>query len=274
MTLPGQAFHRLHAQPGIFICPNPWDAGSACLLAALGFKALATSSAGMAFARGRIDGAVAREAVLAHCRDLVAATALPVSADLEKGFGDAPEAVFDTVVAAAATGLAGGSIEDHTGDPAAPTFDKALAVERIAAARSACDTLSEDFVLTARCDALLWGETNLDRVIDRLQAYQAAGADVLYAPGLGSLDQVRSVCAALDKPVNVAMEGAGAGFRVAALADAGVKRVTVGAAFAQLAYGSLVAAARELAETGTGDILSRSIDYAALEVLFRDAPDP
>ena len=270
MSGPGQAFRALHEEAGAFVIPNPWDIGSARILERLGFKALATTSAGMAFSLGLTDGTVSPEAVLDHCRMLTAATPLPVSADLEKGFGDDPQSVFETIEAAAAAGLAGCSIEDHTGRRRSPIFDKALAVERIEAAVAACKVLEEDFVLTARCENLLWGRNDLDDVIDRLQAYEAAGADVLYAPALPDLDAIRTVCSALSKPVNIVMDTADATYRIDELAEAGVKRISVGSAFAQLAYGSLVTAAREISRNGSFDFTRNAMDYFELDAIFRD----
>ena len=191
MTAP--AFRALHHGGSPFVIPNPWDVGSARILASMGFPALATTSAGMAFSMGRIEGTVPSADVLDHCRAIVGATPLPVSADLERGFGDSPDSVAETIRAGATTGLAGASIEDHTGDRSAPIYDDTLAVERIVAAVEAARALSDDFVLTARCESLLWGETRLGPVIARLQAFEAAGADVLYAPGLPDLDAPPSV---------------------------------------------------------------------------------
>jgi 2-methylisocitrate lyase-like PEP mutase family enzyme len=274
MTIPGEIFRALHQQPGAFIIPNPWDIGSARILAGLGFKALATTSAGMAFSLGLPDGTVPREAVLAHCRSLVAATPLPVSADLEKGFGNAPDEVAETITAAAAVGLSGCSIEDHTGRRDAPIFEASLAEERIAAAAEACRGLPEDFVLTARCESLLWGESNLDEVIGRLQAYERAGADVLFAPGLRDLGAIGEVCSALGKPVNVVIEAPNAAFGVAELADAGVKRISVGVALAQAAYGALITAAREIAENGRFQFGDNAIGYAELEAFSSGSAIP
>ncbi|MGI9412905.1 MAG: isocitrate lyase/PEP mutase family protein, partial [Hyphomicrobiales bacterium] len=192
---------------------------------------------------------------------------------LEKGFGDSPESVYETIMAAAATGLAGCSIEDHTGRPEVPIFDKALAVERIDAAVEACRALPHDFVLTARCENLLWGRPDLDDVIGRLQAYEAAGADVLYAPALPDLDAIRKVCSALNNPVNVIMDTPGATFGVDELSAAGVKRISVGSAFAQLAYGSLVSAAREIAQNGSFDFTKTAMDYFELAALFTPVTD-
>jgi 2-methylisocitrate lyase-like PEP mutase family enzyme len=240
------AFRDLHHRDGAFVIPNPWDVGSARILASLGFEALATTSAGFAFSLGLKDGGVASEAMLAHCRAIVEATPLPVSADLEKGFGDTPRAVADTITRAAATGLAGCSIEDFSGDPSQPIFPFDLAVERIAAAVEAKGKLDRDFVLTARAENFLREHPDLDDTITRLQAFEAAGADVLYAPGLRDLEQIRTVCAALSKPVNVIMGLPGVPFDLAQLAAAGVKRVSVGSALARLAYGGLICAAREM----------------------------
>ncbi len=269
MTDPGKTFRALHRREAAFILPNPWDVGSARILAALGFEALATTSAGMAHALGLPDGGVPREAVLAHCRALAAATPLPVSADLEKGFGDSPESVYETIEAAAATGLAGCSIEDHTGRPEDPIYETSLAVERIAAACEACRQLPGDFVLTARCENLLWGRPDLDAVIARLQAYASQGADVLYAPGLDDLHAIREVCAALDKPVNVVVESMATPVTLAELSAVGVKRVSLGAALALHAYGALLSAAREMREGGSFAFLESVPDFAEIDALFK-----
>ncbi len=274
MSDPGKIFRQLHEQEGLFIMPNPWDRGSTRILAGLGFPALATTSGGMAYALGLRDGQVTPADVLRHCRDILAASPVPVTADLEKGFGDSPESVYETITAAAGTGLAGGSIEDFTGDPAAPIFDRSLAMERIQAACAARDSLSDDFVLTARCDNLLWGLPGLDAVIDRLSAYEAAGADVLYAPWLKTMEQIREVCAAVGKPVNVVIEGPGARFTVPELAEAGVKRVSVGSRLAQLAYGGLIAAAQEMRGQGRFTFAGQAEDYALIESFFpEEYPD-
>ncbi len=264
----GARFRALHAREGLFVIPNPWDTGSARILAALGFQALATTSAGMAYALGRPEGTVPPDMQLAHYRELSAATPLPVSADLEKGFGDTPEAVADTIRAVAKTGLAGGSIEDHTGRRDDPIFDHGLAVERVAAAVEACRGLSEDFVLTARCESLLWGETDVKPVIARLQAYAEAGADVVFAPGLRDLEAIRAVCASVDKPVNVIMSMPGMNFGLPELAAAGVKRVSVGSAFFRVAYGAMIAAAREIADDGRFTRTQAGIGFAELEGMF------
>jgi len=261
-------FRALHEQDGAFIIPNPWDTGTARVLAHLGFPALATTSAGLAFSHGVGEGHLSRDDVLAHCRDIIGATPLPVSADLEKGFGDSPESVAETIEAAAATGLAGCSIEDFTGRKEDPIFDFALAVDRIEAAVAACRALPHDFVLTARAENFLWGRRDLDDTIKRLQAFEAAGADVLYAPGLRDLETIATVCSALTRPVNVVMGLPGATFSVADLAAAGVKRISVGSALARLAFGAVVRAAREMADGGTFEFAEAAIGFSELEEMF------
>jgi 2-methylisocitrate lyase-like PEP mutase family enzyme len=274
-TSKGAVFRALHAQDGAFIIPNPWDIGTARLLASSGFKALATTSAGHAFSLGVPEGTVPRDETLAHCRAIVSATDLPVSADLEKGFGDSPDSAAETIRAAAATGLAGCSIEDHTNRRDDPIFDFTLAVERIAAAAAAARALPHDFVLTARCENFLWGRPDLDDTIRRLRAFEEAGADVLYAPGLPDLPTIRTVCAALTKPVNVVMGMPGRTFSVRELAAAGVKRISVGSALARLAFGAVLKAAREMIDAGTFSFSSAAIGFAELEshfVCFRRRP--
>ncbi len=245
-----QLFKALHERPGIFVIPNPWDAGTARMLTALGFEALATTSAGFAFSIGRRDSiaGLTRDEVLGNARSIVDATHLPVSADLEDGFGGAPEACAETIESAAAAGLVGGSIEDATGNPEDPIFEFEQAVERVAAA---CETARAlPFLVTARAENFLHGRPDLDDTIRRLQAFEKAGADVVYAPGLPSLDAIRSVCAAVERPVNVLMGLMGATFTVEELQDAGVKRISVGGAFARAALGAFMRAAREVKEQG------------------------
>jgi 2-methylisocitrate lyase-like PEP mutase family enzyme len=268
MSKQKSTFRLLHENSGAFIIPNPWDAGSARILAGHGFKALATTSAGMAFAMGHADGRVARDAAFAHCKQIVAATSLPVSADLERGFGDTPEAVAQTVRDAGAIGLAGCSIEDHTGSKEHPIYDFGLAVERIVAAVEAARSLPSDFVLTARCENLLWGKPNLDDVITRLQAFEQAGADVLFAPGLRDLDSIRTVCSAVSKPVNVVMEAHGK-FSLSELADIGVKRVSTGATLARLAYGGLARAAQEMAADGSFGFAAETMSFDEVSAYFK-----
>lgn len=269
MTSKGAMFRMLHEKPDAFIIPNPWDVGTARILASMGFPALATTSAGMAFSLGVLEGAVSRSEALDHCRTIVETTPLPESADLQKGFGDSPESVVETIHAAAEIGLAGCSIEDHTGRRDDPIFDFGLAVERIEAAAQACRSLPGDFVLTARCENFLWGRPDIDDTLRRLQAFEKAGADALYAPGLHDLETIRIVCGALVKPVNVVMGMPGATFGVTELTEAGVKRISVGSALARLAFGSFVKAAREMRTKGTFHFSEDAIGFAELEVLLQ-----
>lgn len=245
------AFKHLHDRPGAFVVPNPWDAGSARILTALGFEALATTSAGFAFSIGQRDsfGGLTRSQVLDNATAIVQATELPVTADLEEGFGESAEACAETIVAAAATGLVGGSIEDATGDASDPIFGFEHAVARVTAACEAARDLP--FLLTARAENHIYGRQDLDDTIRRLQAYSEAGADVLYAPGLPSLDAIRTVCAAVDKPVNVVMGLQGMPFSVQELQAAGVKRISVGGSFARAALGAFIRAAEEVRDHGT-----------------------
>ena len=267
-THQGERFRDLHQRDGVFIMPNPWDVGTARILASMGFEALATTSAGMAFALGRPEGHTPADDVLAHCSMMVSATELPVSADLEKGFGDSPEDVADTIRAAAATGLAGCSIEDHTNRPDDPIFAFELAVERIQAAVEACRALDHDFVLTARAENFLWDRPDLDDTIARLQAFEKAGADVLFAPGLHDLETIRTVCAALSKPVNVIMGMPGATFGVDELAEAGAKRISVGSALARAAFGAFLRVSEEMANKGTFTFAKDAAGFQELEQIF------
>lgn len=244
-----QHFLALHSGDGPLLLPNPWDVGSARLLESLGFRALATTSSGHAASLGRLDGSVTREEALAHAATIVGATGLPVSADLENGFADDPAGVAATVRGALDAGLAGCSIEDSTGREDSPIYDAALAAERVEAAAEAAHSGPRRLVLTARSENYLHGRPDLADTIARLQAYQEAGADVLYAPGLSRLDDIRTVVASVDRPVNVlARPGVPA---VSELASARVSRVSVGGGFAFAALGALVDAGRELLEEGT-----------------------
>jgi 2-methylisocitrate lyase-like PEP mutase family enzyme len=263
------AFRALHAKPGAFVIPNPWDAGSARLLASLGFEALATTSAGHAYTLGRRDGegGVSRAETLANARLIVEATELPVSADLENGFGDAPDDVAKTIRAASAAGLAGGSIEDASGDAASPIYDFTHAVERVAAAVEAARVLPAPFVLTARAENFLHGVDDLDDTIKRLQAFEKAGAEVLYAPALRSLDQIRAVCGSLSRPVNVL--AGGPDFTVQQLAEAGAKRISLGSSLARIALGALIAAGREIRDHGTFGFAKSGATYAEIDRLMR-----
>ena len=267
MTRGSGSFRRLHEGPGAFIIPNPWDTGTARMMAALGFPALATTSAGMAFALGKADGEVGWEDVLAHCRMIVEATPLPVSADLERGIGDSPESAAETVRDASRVGLAGCSLEDFSGKAADPIYDLSLAVERIQAAAQAARALPADFVLTARCENFLHGRHDLADTIRRLQAYEDAGADVLYAPGLRDLETIRTVCASLTKPVNVIMGLPGGTFGLKELEAAGVKRISVGSALARLAYGTVAKAAEEMRDRGTFTFAEGAMGFAELQSL-------
>ena len=247
----GRLFRALHAAPGCFVIPNPWDAGSARLLASLGFSALATSSGAAAGVLGRRDGEIARDEALAHVRAIAAATALPVSADLERGFGDDPATVAETIRLAAGAGAVGGSIEDATGSAERPLYALPLAVERVAAAVEAARALPFPFTLTARAEGFLRGGGDLGEVIARLQAFERAGADVLFAPGLPDLDAVRAVCGAVSRPVNFMIAIRGRSFSIAELASAGVRRVSLATSLYRAAMTGLLAAAREVKEQGT-----------------------
>jgi 2-methylisocitrate lyase-like PEP mutase family enzyme len=249
----GERFRQLHARRGAFVIPNPWDAGTARVLAALGFEALTTTSAGLAFALGKRDGLglVTRDETLANAKAIVDATELPVAADLENGFGDAPEAAAQTIRQAAGVGLVGGSIEDSTGDARRPIYDFAHAVERVAAAAEAARSVGVPFVFVARAENYLHGRPDLDDTIRRLQAYEQAGADALYAPGLTTADEIRTVCASVNKPVNVLAGLKDTSFSVAELAALGVRRISLGSALSRAAVGGFVAAAEEIRDRGT-----------------------
>jgi 2-methylisocitrate lyase-like PEP mutase family enzyme len=245
-----ETFKALHEREGAFVIPNPWDAGSARLLAGLGFEALATTSSGFANSLGRLDGQVSRDEVLEHCRRLSAATELPVSADLENCFADDPAEAASTISLVAQAGLVGGSIEDYSGDPLNPIYEFNLAVERVHAAAEAARSLDFPFMLTARAENLLHDRHDLDDTIRRLQAFEAAGADVLYAPGLTTLDEVRLVTSALNKPVNV-LATLMKGVTVVQLADAGVKRISTGGALARAAITALLQIGAQIQEYGS-----------------------
>jgi 2-methylisocitrate lyase-like PEP mutase family enzyme len=264
------AFQGLHEQPGAFVIPNPWDMGSAVILAAIGFPALATTSAGFAFTIGRADGAVGRMAMLEHARAIVAATDLPVSADLENGYGDGPEETALTIRLAGEVGLCGASIEDATGRADDPIYPFDHAVARVAAAVAAARALPHAFVLTARAENLLHGRDDLDDTIRRLAAFAEAGADVLYAPGLRTGEEVAAVVRAVaPKPVNVLVGGPGPGFTVAGLAALGVRRISVGSALARTALGAFVRAAEEIKLEGTFGGMAEAAPFARVNGLFR-----
>jgi 2-methylisocitrate lyase-like PEP mutase family enzyme len=257
-----EALKALHERVGAFVIPNPWDAGTAKILTALGFEALATTSAGYAFSIGRTDSntELTRDGLLENAKAIVEATNLPVSADLQDGFGPSPEMCATTIRLAAGIGLAGGSIEDATGDPNAPIYDLQLATERVAAAAEMAQT--HQFLLTARAENFLYDRPNLDDTIRRLQSFANAGADVLYAPGLPSLDAIKEVCRSVSKPVNVLMGLKGATFSVEELAAAGVKRISVGGSFARAALGGFIRAAREVKNKGTFTYAAEAIPHA------------
>jgi 2-methylisocitrate lyase-like PEP mutase family enzyme len=243
-----QRFEQLHAGTRCFLIPNPWDTGSARLLEHMGFEALASTSAGFAFSRGKPDMSVTREEKMLHLRELCAATNLPVSADLENGYGHQPEDAAETIRQAALAGVVGGSIEDSTGDAANPIYEIGAATDRIRAAVAAARSTGFKFMLTARAENHLWGRNDLPDTIRRLQAYQEAGADVLFAPGVKTLEDIRTVLAAIDRPFNVILGSVP--LTVAQLQEAGVRRLSVGGSLARVAYGSMMAAARKMLEQG------------------------
>lgn len=247
----GTRFRALHERDTAFIIPNPWDVGTARLLAHLGFEALATTSMGFAFSAGQRDNTIGRERMMEHVASISSATDLPVSADLENGFGDAPEVVAETIRLAAAAGVVGASIEDATGRAGDPIYERGAAVERILAAAEAARALPLPFTLTARAENYLRGRLDLRDTIERLQAYQDAGADVLYAPGLTSSDEIATVVRSVDRPVNVVMGLQGVPLSVAELAALGVRRISVGSALARAALGAFLRAAKEMREHGT-----------------------
>jgi 2-methylisocitrate lyase-like PEP mutase family enzyme len=261
-------FAELHRRKGAFVIPNPWDIGSARILAALGFEALATTSAGFAFSIGRRDGAISRDEALAHTRAISAATELPVSADLENCFGHDPKTVAETIRLAAETGLVGGSVEDFSGERQRPIYDLGHATERVAAAVAAARALPFPFTLTARAENFLHGRADLDDTIRRLQAFEKAGADVLYAPGLPSLDAIKQVCAALSKPVNVLTSGRS----VEELAGAGVKRISLGGSLSRAAFGAFLRAAREIKEHGTFGFLKDAVPHGEINGMMAERP--
>jgi 2-methylisocitrate lyase-like PEP mutase family enzyme len=268
------AFRALHERENAFIIPNPWDIGTARLLEHLGFEALATTSAGYAFSLGQRDYMLGRDDTLAHAASIVSATDLPVSADLENGFGDTPEMAAETIRLAAAVGLAGGSIEDSTGRPGDPIYQFDKAVERVRAAAEAARSLPFPFTLTARAENFLWGRPDLGDTIKRLQAYQEAGADVLYAPALVSKDDIAAVVSSVDRPVNVVMGLKGVQLSLAELSEIGVKRVSVGSALSRAALGAFLRAAREMREHGTFTFADEAVSYFEISKMFEKEKHP
>ena len=264
----GSAFRALHERGEAFVIPNPWDVGTARLLAHLGFEALATTSAGYAFSVGQRDNSIGRDRMLAHVASISSATGLPVSADLENGFGDAPETAAETIRLAAAAGLVGGSIEDSTGRPDQPLYELGRAVERIRAAAEAARGLPFAFTLTARAENFLVGRPDLGEAIRRLQAYQEAGADVLYAPGLASKEDIAAVVSSVDRPVNVVMGLQGVSLSRAVLSEPRVKRISVGSALSRAALGAFLRAAREMREHGTFTFADEAVSFRDVSGMF------
>ncbi len=271
-----QRFARLHEGPGIFVVPNPWDVGTARLLARLGFEALATTGAGYAFSKGRPDGSTSREELLGYAGSIAGATDLPVTADLEDGFGDDPETVHATILEAAARGLVGASVEDRgygTGGRRAgqAVYDLAQATARVEAAADAARSLPFPFVLTARCENFLVGRNDLADTIARLQAYEEAGANCLYPPGLTTLEQLGEVVRSLRRPVNAVMGLAGRPWSLAELEEAGVRRVSLGSTLARLALGAFLRGATELRRQGTCSFVADAVPYGEIDALFADS---
>jgi 2-methylisocitrate lyase-like PEP mutase family enzyme len=264
----GQVFAALHERDGAFIIPNPWDAGTARLLAQLGFEALATTSAGYAFSAGQRDNSIHRLEMMTHVATIASATDLPVSADLENGFGDSPEDVAETFRLAAGAGLVGGSIEDMSRQPGRRIYEHEHAVERVRAAAEVVRDLPFAFTLTARAENYLAGRADLADTIKRLQAYQAAGADVLYAPGIVSKDDIATIVNSVDRPVNVVMGLQGVQLSLAELSAIGVRRVSVGSALSRAALGAFLRAAREMREHGTFTFAEQAVSYRDINAMF------
>lgn len=264
----GNIFRALHERNGAFIIPNPYDAGTAKLLAHLGFEALATTSAGYAFSVGQRDNTVDRDRMLKHAAEIVSATDLPVSADLGRCFGDEPETVAETIKMAAATGLVGGSVEDMTDRADAPVYEFEFAVERVRAAAEAARSLPFAFTLTARAENYLVGRPDLKDTIRRLQAYGEAGADVLFAPGLTSKEDITAVVKSDDRPVNVIMGLQGVQLSLAELSEIGVRRISVGSALARAALGAFLRAAQEMKTRGTFTFADEAVSFKEISEMF------
>ena len=264
----GTIFRALHERDRAFIIPNPWDIGTAKLLAHLGFEALATTSAGYAFSIGRRDNTVGRDKMIAHVREIVAATDLPVSADLENGFGDDPETVAETIKLGAAAGLVGGSIEDSTERRDDPIYELERAVERVRAAARVAHALPYQFTLTARAENYLFDRRDLNDTIKRLQAYQEAGADVLYAPGLVKQEDIASVVSSVDRPVNALMGLAGVRLTVDDLSEIGVKRISLGSVLSRVALGAFLRAAHEMRDHGTFTFGDDTVSFRDISKIF------
>jgi 2-methylisocitrate lyase-like PEP mutase family enzyme len=266
----GEAFRALHERAEAFIIPNPWDIGTARLLEATGFEALATTGAGYAFSIGQKDGTVGRETMMEYVRQIVSATDLPVSADLESGFGDDPEVVAETIRLGAELGLVGASIEDvvHGHGRGERLYDQGFSVERIRAAAEEARKLPFTFSLTARCENYLIGNPDLDDTIKRLQAYQEAGADVLYAPGLSRLEDIKAIVSSVDRPVNVVVGLVGAPMSRKELSSVGVKRISLGSTLSRAALGEFLRAAAEMKEHGTFTFAEAAVAYPKLNAMF------
>ena len=266
-------FRKLHERPGAFIIPNPWDAGTAKLLASLGFEALATTSLGLANSLGRVDGTntVSREEVLENCRAICEATPLPVNADLENGYADEPKAAAEMIRLSAEAGVVGGSIEDATGDATNTIYDFTLAVERVHAAVEVARALPFPFVLTARAENMIQGHVDLDDTIRRLQAFEKAGADVLYAPGLRDLATIRTVCSSVRKPVNVVMTHGDPSLTLAQLEEAGAKRISVGGSLNRLALAAFLKGAREMKDTGGFTWMRDTVPSREIKPIFKSS---
>jgi len=268
----GSAFRALHEQPNVFIIPNPWDIGSARMLEGLGFDALATTSSGFAHAVGRDDGEVTLDETIEHCRQLAEATNIPISADLENCFGDSPEEVATCIRRVAETGIVGGSVEDFSNDPANPIYDFNLSVERVTAAVEAARNLPFPFTLTARAENLLRVDRDIDNTIRRLQAYEAAGADVLYAPALKTLDEVRLISSSVSKPINV-LAASLKEYSVDELGEAGATRISIGGALARLMVSILIKTVGEMRDNGTFTWLSDIAPNTEIhQIMNRSAP--
>jgi 2-methylisocitrate lyase-like PEP mutase family enzyme len=265
----GRAFRALHERDGAFIIPNPWDVGTARILAHLGFEALATTSMGYAFSIGRRDNTLDREETMAYAAAIASATDLPVSADLENGFGDPPETVAESIKLAASAGVVGCSIEDATGRADRPIYEREHAIERIRAAAEAVRALAFPFTLTGRAENYLHGRPDIKDTIARLQAYQEAGADVLYAPGLATKDDIVAVVSSVDRPVNVVMGLQGVQLSLAELSAIGVRRVSVGSALCRAALGAFLRAAREMREHGTFGFAAQAVSPREMSAIFK-----
>jgi len=266
----GRVFRELHERDRAFIIPNPWDVGSARLLSHLGFEALATTSMGYAFSRGRRDNTINRDETMAYATAIASATSLPVSADLENGFGDTPEVVAETIRLAAAAGVVGGSVEDATGRPSQPIYSVEYATERIRAAAEASRGLQFPFTLTARAENYLHNRPDINDTIKRLQAYEEAGADVLYAPGLTTKKDIEAVVKSVTRPVNVLMGLRGVQLSLADLSAIGVKRVSVGSSLCRTALATLLEAAREMKEHGTFTFAAKAVNSKEIDSIFVD----